>query len=140
MLKKANLDIIETSQELRTEHISLVVGVSSCFEGVFKKVLSTSPFFSNFKNSYSNLLFCETSSRGANKVIVKKRNSCCQDTCGKECYLLYLSKMVFYCCFPCLPISFNLSNRSWCYSIYKLIMNIKLSVILDKPFFCGEPL
>ena len=72
MLKKANLDIIETSQELRTEHISLVVGVSSCFEGVFKKVLSTSPFFSNFKNSYSNLLFCETSSRGANKVIVKK--------------------------------------------------------------------
>ena len=73
-------------------------------KGVFKKLLSISPFFSKLLKSDLNLLFLiKTSSGGERRRYYQKikQNSHWPDTCEKKCYLLFLSKCVSTCFLTC---------------------------------------
>ena len=62
-----------------------------------KKLLSISPFFSKILKSDFNLLFLIKHRLEEIKII--KLNSHWQDTCRKNCYLLFLSIFVVTFCF-----------------------------------------
>ena len=67
-------------------------------EGVFKKVLSISPFFSKLLKNDLNLLFLLKHHLEEIREDINKKNNQnyhWQDTCGKKYYLLFLSKLVF---------------------------------------------
>ena len=69
--------------------------------GVFKKLLSISPIFSKYKKILKSAIFDNTSSGGDKRRFYQKK-SYWQDTCGKKCYILFLSTFVSTCCFDLL--------------------------------------
>ena len=73
--------------------------------GVFKKLLSISPFSPYFFKKWLKYVIFDKTSSGGNKRWYyqnNKPNSHWQDMCEKKCYLLFLLKFVSSCCFDLL--------------------------------------
>ena len=102
-------------------------------EGVFKKLLSISPFFSKFLKRDSNLLFLIKHHKEEIRegIIKKKLNSHLQDTCGKKNYLLFYPNLFLLVVLTCwkkntfkISMKFHLKKR-------KIVFETSLSPSFD---------